>query len=42
MEGRSLIVDADPADWSLAGIRGEALSLDDIFISCVGIASTRI
>lgn len=39
---RTLIVAADPITWSKAPITGMKLSLDDIFIACVGISTTRI
>lgn len=39
---RRLIVDADPEAWSASRLGGTSLSLDDIFIACVGIATTRI
>lgn len=39
---RRLIVDADPEAWERSGQRGKGLSLDDIFIACVGISTTRI
>ena len=39
---RTLIVDADPMTWAGSGIVGQRLSLDDIFIACVGISTTRI
>jgi len=37
-----LIVEADPASWESAGIAGKKLPLDDIFIACVGISTTRL
>lgn len=39
---RRLIVDADPEVWTASGLGGKQLSLDDIFIACVGISTTRI
>ena len=39
---RMLIVDADPMTWAGSGLIGHRLSLDDIFIACVGISTTRI
>ncbi len=35
-------LDAAPEQWEQAGLAGERLSLDDIFISCVGVATTRV
>jgi len=37
-----LIVEADPVNWESAGIPGGKLPLDDIFIACVGISTTRL
>lgn len=39
---RTIIVNADPMTWAGSGIVGQRLSLDDIFIACVGISTTRI
>ncbi|NLT70085.1 MAG: ABC transporter ATP-binding protein [Verrucomicrobiaceae bacterium] len=39
---RRLIVEADPTRWDEAGIPGTTLPLDDIFIACVGISTTRL
>ncbi|MDF1823539.1 MAG: ABC transporter ATP-binding protein [Verrucomicrobiales bacterium] len=39
---RRLVVDADPQTWSSSGLGGRQLSLDDIFIACVGISTTRL
>ena len=37
-----LIVEADSASWENAGVLGRKLPLDDIFIACVGISTTRL
>jgi ABC-2 type transport system ATP-binding protein len=37
-----LIVEADSASWENAGVPGRKLPLDDIFIACVGISTTRL
>lgn len=37
-----LIVEADSASWKNAGVPGRKLPLDDIFIACVGISTTRL
>lgn len=39
---RPVIVNADAEAWAASGVKGERLSLDDIFIACVGISTTRI
>ncbi|MDF1812022.1 MAG: ABC transporter ATP-binding protein [Verrucomicrobiales bacterium] len=39
---REMVVDAPPEMWADSSIAGEKLSLDDIFISCVGVATMRI
>ena len=39
---QQMIVDATPEIWESSGFTGEKLSLDDIFIACVGMATTRI
>ena len=39
---RRVIVDADAGVWGQYGKQGKQLSLDDIFIACVGISTTRI
>lgn len=39
---RHLIVDASPITWNSWPGQSERLSLDDIFIACVGIETTRI
>lgn len=39
---RRLIVEADPESWEASGVTGKKLPLDDIFIACVGISTTRI
>ena len=39
---RPVIVDADAEAWAASGVKGERLSLDDIFIACVGISTRRI
>ncbi len=41
-EHQSWIVDADPETWQTARLPSEMLSLDDIFISCVGVAAREI
>lgn len=38
----SLVMDADPAAWEHLGWAAEKLSLDDIFISCVGVAIEKV
>jgi len=39
---RRLIVEAEPASWEISGLAGKKLPLDDIFIACVGISTTRL
>lgn len=39
---RPVIVNADAEAWAASGVKGERLSLDDIFIACVGISTRRI
>ncbi|MDF1656694.1 MAG: ABC transporter ATP-binding protein [Verrucomicrobiales bacterium] len=39
---RRLIVNGGPEAWDAFGKQGSPLSLDDIFIACVGISTTRI
>ncbi|MEM7601906.1 MAG: ABC transporter ATP-binding protein [Verrucomicrobiota bacterium] len=39
---RRVIADAPPEAWAAMGKPGTRLSLDDIFIACVGISTTRI
>ena len=39
---RRLIVEAIPESWDASGLAGKKLALDDIFIACVGISTTRI
>jgi ABC-2 type transport system ATP-binding protein len=39
---RRLIVEAEPAAWGNSGLAGKKLPLDDIFIACVGISTTRL
>jgi ABC-2 type transport system ATP-binding protein len=39
---RIVVADGDPEAWTDAGIVGEKLSLDDIFIACVGISTVQI
>lgn len=41
-ENGSLIVEASPIAWSAAQLDSERLTLDDIFIACVGIETTRL
>ena len=41
-EQSSMIVEADAQIWETVEWRGERLSLDDIFIACVGVAAARI
>jgi ABC-2 type transport system ATP-binding protein len=37
-----MVVDAPPELWATSGLKGESLSLDDIFISCVGVEAKQI
>ncbi|MDF1756404.1 MAG: ABC transporter ATP-binding protein [Verrucomicrobiales bacterium] len=39
---QEMVVDAPPELWTSSGLTGERLSLDDIFISCVGVATMKI
>ncbi|MEM1441241.1 MAG: ABC transporter ATP-binding protein [Verrucomicrobiota bacterium] len=39
---RNLIVHAEPEVWAQSGRASQRLSLDDIFIACVGISTTRL
>jgi ABC-2 type transport system ATP-binding protein len=39
---RRLVAEADPPAWDAAPLEGRRLPLEDIFIACVGIATTRI
>ncbi len=39
---RRVIANAAPEEWDAYGREGVQLSLDDIFIACVGISTTRI
>ena len=39
---REMVIDASPEAWASLPMEGERLSLDDIFISCVGVAAKQI
>jgi hypothetical protein len=36
------VIDGDIDLWRSSGLNGEKLSLDDIFISCVGIEAAKL